>query len=78
MIAINGDEEAEGGNVTEPAQPENPDEDSTGQAEESPQAGQAWRPWWLIVAGALVLIIGGGVFFAVRKKGEDENGDGLC
>ena len=69
VIAIDGEEE--NGNDTEPAQPEDQDEDSTGQTEESPQAGQAWRPWWLIVVGALVIIMGIGVFFVVKKKEED-------
>lgn len=56
--------------AAEPEQPDTPDKDSTGEAE-SPQAGQAWRPWWLIVVGTLVIIMGIGVFFVVRKKEED-------
>ena len=71
VIAIDGEQEEESGNATEPEQPDTPDKDSTGQAEESPQAGQAWRPWWLIVVGALVIIMGIGVFFVVKKKEED-------
>ena len=72
VIAIDKQQE-ESGNDTEHAQPEDQDEDSTGQTEESPQTGQAWRPWWLIVVGALVIIMGIGVFFVVRKKQETEN-----
>ena len=68
VIAIDGEQEEESGNATEPEQPDTPDKDSTGQAEESPQA---WRPWWLIVVGALVVIMGIGVFFVVKKKEED-------
>ena len=70
MIAIDGEEES--GNATEPEQPDTPDKDSTGEAE-SPKTGQAWRPWWFIVVGALVIVMGIGVFLAVRKKQETEN-----
>ena len=72
MIAIDGDGEEESGNATEPEQPDTPDKDSTGEAE-SPKTGQAWRPWWFIVVGALVIVMGIGVFLAVRKKQETEN-----
>ena len=70
VIAIDGEEES--GNATEPEQPDTPDKDSTGEAE-SPKTGQAWRPWWFIVVGALVIVMGIGVFLAVRKKQETEN-----
>ncbi len=70
VIAIDGEEES--GNATETEQPDTPDKNSTGQAEESPQTGQVWRPWWLIVVGALVIIMGVGVFFVV-KKGKDRD-----
>lgn len=66
VIAI--DEEEESGNVTEPVQPEEQDEDSTEAAEENLQTEQARRLWWLIVAGALVILMGIGVFFLVKKK----------
>ncbi|NBI92643.1 hypothetical protein D3Z45_19220 [Lachnospiraceae bacterium] len=72
VIAIDGEEESD--SATEPAQPEDQDGDSTGQAEESPQAGQAWRPWWLIVVGALVVIMGIGVFFVVKKGKDGDSG----
>ena len=74
VIAIDGDGEEESGNAAEPEQPEDQDEDSTGQAEESPQAGQAWRPWWIIVVGALVVIMGIGVFFVVKKGKDGDSG----
>ncbi len=70
VIAIDGEEES--GNATEPEQPDTPDKDSTAEAE-SPKTGQAWRPWWFIVVGALVIVMGIGVFLAVRKKQEAEN-----
>ena len=70
VIAIDGEEESD--SATEPEQPEKQDGDSTEAAEESSQAGQAWRPWWLIVVGALVIIMGIGVFFVVKKKQEDD------
>lgn len=70
VIAIDGEEES--GNAAEPEQPDTPDKDSTGEAE-SPKTGQAWRPWWFIVVGALVIVMGIGVFLAVRKKQETEN-----
>lgn len=66
VIAIEGDEEEESGNATEPAQPVKPDKDST---------GRAFGPWWLIVAGALVIFMGIGVFFVVKKKQETESSD---
>ncbi len=55
------------GNHTKPG-----DQDRTGSAEESPQIGQAWRPWWLIVIGALVIVMGIGGFFVVKKKKKDD------
>ena len=73
VIAIDGEQEEESGSTTEPAQPGTPDKDDTGEAE-SPQSGQAWRPWWLIVAGALVIIMGVGVFFVVKKRKDGESG----
>ncbi len=72
VITIDGDGEEESGSLTEPAQPEKQDGDSTKPAEEIPQAGQAWRPWRLIVAGALVIIMGIGIFFVMKKKGDNE------
>ena len=75
VIAIDGEQEEESGNATEPAQPEDEAGDSAGKEEELPQTGQAWRPWWFIVVGALVIIMGVGVFFVVKKKKEDENGE---
>lgn len=72
VIAIDGEEES--GNATETEQPDTPDKDSTGQAEESPQTGQVWRPWWLIVVGALVIIMGVGVFFVVKKGKDGDSG----
>lgn len=75
VIAIDGDEEEESSSVTELAQPEDEAGDSAGKEEELPQTGQAWRPWWFIVVGALVIIMGVGVFFVVKKKKEDENGE---
>ena len=73
VIAIDGDEDKESGSVTEPVQLKKQDEDGTGPVEESPQTGQAWRPWWLIVVGALVIIMGIGVFFVVKKKEKDKD-----
>lgn len=72
VIALDGDGEEESGNAAEPEQPDTPDKDGTESAGENPQAGQAWRPWWFIVAGALVVIMGIGVFFVVKKKQEDD------
>ena len=72
VIAIDQQQE-ESGNETELEQSETPDEDSTGQAEENPQNRQACRSWWFIVAGALVIIVGIGVLFVVKKKKESED-----
>ena len=74
VIAIDGDEEEESSSVTELAQPEDEAGDSAGKEEELPQTGQAWRPWWFIVVGALVIIMGIGLFFVVKKKKESERG----
>ena len=72
VIARDGDEE-ESSNVTEPAQPGNQDENSFEATEESLQTGQVLGPWWLIVVGALVIVLGISIFFVVKKKRESEN-----
>lgn len=39
----------------------------------SPGTGNAaWNPWWIIVIGAFVIVVGVGVFFAqnIKKTGE--------
>lgn len=42
----------------------------------SPETGDttedAWRNWWIVLLGAVIMIIGLGVFFVVKKKKEDE------
>lgn len=68
VIAIDGDEEEESSSVTETVQPEDEAGDSAGKEEELPQTGQAWRPWWFIVVGALVIIMG--VFYMAKRKKE--------
>ena len=40
---------------------------------ESTQTGaegsnDAWNPWWIIVIGIMVIVIGAGVFFVVKKR----------
>ena len=32
----------------------------------------AWNPWWIIVIGIMVIVIGAGVFFVVKKREETE------
>lgn len=32
----------------------------------------AWNPWWIIIIGAVILIVGIGVFYVVKKKRETE------
>ena len=44
---------------------------------ESTQTGaevsnDAWNPWWIIVIGIMVIVIGLGVFLVAKKKKEDE------
>jgi len=68
VIAIDGEESA----AEEPTQTENPDEDSSAAAEKTPETTQAWRPWWIVVAGILVIVVGIGVFFVVKRKKENE------
>ena len=71
-IVIDGEAEENGG-AAEPAQPEAQDENNTGAAEENPQTGQAWRPWRIAAAGVLIIFLGIGVFWAIRRKKETEN-----
>ena len=71
VVVVDREVEEESG-TEETAQPESRDENSTGAAEESPQTGQPWRPWWFVVIGILVIVIGASVFFVVKKKGDDD------
>ena len=73
VIAIDGEQE-EGDGAAEPVQPEGKDGTAgNGTAMEKPsQEGQQWRPWWLVVAGVLVLAMGAGVFFIRKKKGDED------
>lgn len=71
-IVIDGEAEENGG-AAEPAQPEAQDENNTRAAEENPQTGQAWRPWRIAAAGVLIIFLGIGVFWAIRRKKETEN-----
>ncbi|MDE7203989.1 MAG: chitobiase/beta-hexosaminidase C-terminal domain-containing protein [Lachnospiraceae bacterium] len=70
VISIDGDEEEESDSVSEDAQPEDTEEiaGSNTMAEESSRIGQAWRSWWFMIIGVLVIIMGIGVFFVVNKK----------
>ncbi len=45
--------------------------DAGNKSPQTGQIGQPWEPWWIIVVGALVVIIGIGTFFLVRKKKEE-------
>ena len=73
VIAIDGEQEG-GDGAAESAQPDGKDGTAgNGTAMEKPsQEGQQWRPWWLIVAGVLVLAMGAGVFFIRKKKGDED------
>ncbi len=73
VIAIDGEQEG-GYGAAESAQPDGKDGTAgNGTAMEKPsQEGQQWRPWWLIVAGVLVLAMGAGVFFIRKKKGDED------
>ena len=73
VIAIDGEQEEESGNATGPVQPESPDTNGTGATEESPQTGLVWRPWWIVAVGLLVIVMGIGVFFVVKKKQEADS-----
>lgn len=37
----------------------------------SPQTGDPWRTWWIIMLGAAAVIIGDGVFLLASKKKKD-------
>ena len=83
VIAIDGDRE-EGDSAAESTQPD--ENDGTGgeagdkmaensSVPESPDTGRTGAVWWIIlVIILLIAAIGAGVFVAVKKKGEDENG----
>lgn len=71
MIAIDRKGEGESG-ISGPAQPETSGRGSTVGTEGSPQTGQSWRPWWIVVAGMLVMVVGAGVFFTAQKKKDKE------
>ncbi len=67
VIAIDEEESA----ATESMQPQDSGEsagnDDTA-AEETPETTQTWRPWWIVVAGILVIVVGIGLFFAGKRK----------
>lgn len=73
VIAIDGDEEEESG-MGETARPQVPDEtdENEGNVSGSLQTGRTWMPVWLIAAGVLAAAMGIAVFFAVRKKKEND------
>ena len=73
VIAIEGEQEEESSNATGPVQPESPDTNGTGATEDSPQTGQVWRPWWIVAVGLLVIVMGIGAFFVVKKKQETDS-----
>ena len=33
----------------------------------------AWRNWWFVIPGAIVMVIGFGAFFVKKRKEENEN-----
>ncbi|MCM1305562.1 MAG: hypothetical protein NC306_15895, partial [Butyrivibrio sp.] len=74
--AIVVDGETGGEDVSSGAPAETPESGSTGDSGTSPQTGQPWRPWWIMVIGAVVVIIGIGVFSVVKRRREDEGGGG--
>ena len=54
-----------------------PESESQSTEAESTQTGaevsnDAWNPWWIIVIGIMVIVIGLGVFLVAKKKKEDE------
>ncbi len=80
VIAIDGEQE-EGDGTAKLAQTEGTggeagDETAENSSvPESPGTGQTGAVWWIIIVIILLIAaIGAGVFVAVKKKGEDENG----
>ena len=58
-------------------QVDRPASESQSTEAESTQTGaevsnDAWNPWWIIVIGIMVIVIGLGVFLVAKKKKEDE------
>ncbi len=70
VIAIDGDEEEESGDVTEPVQSESLEKDSAGEAE-NVRSGQTWRLWWILAVILLMAVAGAGVV-AVKKRKNDK------
>lgn len=63
--------------ASENSESENSGSDSTASESQATEAeaaqtgteqNQAWNPWWIIVIGIMVIVIGLGVFFAAKKK----------
>jgi len=52
----------------EPESTEIPSEEATEASADSVVAQDAWNPVWIIVIGVVVIIIGAGVIFAMKKK----------
>lgn len=71
-VIVVGDE-AGREDISSSAPVEIPESGGAGGSDQSPQIGQPWRPWWIMVVGALVIIIGIGAFFVIRKKKEEES-----
>ena len=58
--------------VSDSAQPETLDDDNSPETVENLPAAQAWRSWWIIAIGILVIIVGIGLFFVVKRKGKED------
>ena len=33
---------------------------------------EAWRCWWMLLLGAVIMVVGFGIIFVTKKKNEDE------
>ncbi len=80
VITVDVEQEEES-DAAEPAQPENVDQTAGSGTEQGsdgipggPGTGKTGGAWWVIVVLLLAAAIGAGVFMAVKKKGEEENG----
>jgi len=73
VITVDAKQEEENSeNISASEITETPESENTGNNEELPQTRQPWKPWWFVVIGGLVVVIGIlCVVFVTKKKKED-------
>lgn len=70
VISVGKEESS--GDISSSEATETPESETTGDNDEIPQTGQPWKPWWFVVIGVMVVVIGMiCVVFVMKKKKED-------